>query len=136
MESKKESKELGFCLIVILLCIVEACFGAYFLVREARGHYNERVVSLAGVVSDKNTYSYSCGKHGRRTCTDYLINIGGKNQIVDSMTFHNTTVGQKTVLYSTISTMSEWKSFLIVGMIPCLVIAMVLCAYCATKEDL
>ena len=82
--------------IAVVLVVIAAIYFPFYITQPTPP--SNTVVVAQGIIQDKQSYSYGCGKHGSSTCYDYTFTINNKSVLVGSDTFHNYRVGNQITL--------------------------------------
>ena len=90
---------------VVLVVIAAICF-PFYITKPTQP--SKTIVVAQGIIQDKQSYSYGCGKHGSSTCYDYTFTINNKSILVGSDTFHNYQVCNQITLSKSIER-SGWE---------------------------
>ena len=93
--------------IAVVLVVIAAIYFPFYITQLTPP--SNTVVVAKGIIQDKQSYSYGCGKYGRSTCYDYTFTINNKSVLVGSDTFHNYQVGNLITLSKSIE-MGGWES--------------------------
>ena len=93
--------------IVVVLVVIAAIYFPFYITQPTPP--SKTIIVAQGIIQDKQSYSYGCGKHGSSTCYDYTFTINNKSVLVNSDTFHNYQVGNLITLSKNIER-GGWES--------------------------
>ena len=92
--------------IAVVLVVIAAIYFPFYITKPTPP--SKTVIVAQGIIQDKQSYSYGCGKYGSSTCYDYTFTINNKSVLVSSDTFHNYQVGNLITLSKSIER-SGWE---------------------------
>lgn len=125
--------------IVTILALVWIISGLIVVHKAELGDYSKVNILGKGTITLKRKEDYSCGKHGRYTCTGYYFNIEDKIYEVDKEVFDSNIVGNTYTITERVDDLPWYAPILIAGSIFFMVAAPILIgvilAECTIAED-
>ena len=92
--------------IAVVLVVIAATYFPFYITQPKPP--SKTIVVAQGIIQDKQSYSYGCGRYGSSTCYDYTFMINNKSVLVGSDTFHNYQVGNLITLSKSVER-SGWE---------------------------
>lgn len=102
----------------MIFLIVWTVIGFYCLHLDNMGKFDKTITVATGTVTDKEYYQTSCGKHGRRTCGHFVVEIDKTTYELSSSEFYSTEIGKSFTIYRTVKDSPWYVSMFIIGLIP------------------
>lgn len=118
----------------IFILVVIYIIGISSLWLDHKGTFLKTQTIDAGIVSDKFAQDYACGKHKRKTCTDYYLVINNKDFLVSSTFFHDTHLKSYQVMKRTYSDTPWYITLFIVLILPSFLL-LIVCVSCAMAHE-
>lgn len=107
---RKVIRKVGLVILVTLGCSFP------FVMHELIKSETKTTIVAQGVIDDKRSFQYRCGRKGNSACTEYIVTINNKEHTVTGDTFYNKPVGGNVTLSLSenvkITKLNEWQWFM------------------------
>lgn len=117
--------------LIASIVIILGCIGVFM---DNKGSFTKTYIVTSGIVTNKFAQDYACGKHKRRTCTDYYLVINQKDYLVSSTFFHSTLINSTQTLKRSYSDTPWYVSLFIILTLPAFIMLLVCSAFGAAHE--